>query len=388
MLNALPMVESPAPAVDYSEKQVGPDPFAGDKMFRHLDRLAAWQAGELPPPVTVELDLTWLCNHACPGCTFGAWVNVKKDMMPLSLAVRLVGELADFGVRGLTFSGGGEPLLWGQDALLTLAGQARERGLDTALITNGSLLTPEEEYAGFSWVRVSLDAYDPETFSRFHGRGPGEFRKVVFRLADFARERERRWKQGLCWPTVGVGFLTDKASVSRGDLYKMARFCAGIPGLDYLQFRPLVLPPGDDPSLRGGMGSEPLNFRDLEAAYRIARTAFERDDFRILWSHDKYQLLGRPDLGVTYSACHAHFLQAAISAEGKVYICCHGQGREEFCLGDLNQATFPEVWHSERARLVRRSIRPAEACPPACRLSTQNTTLEALRRPAAHVNFL
>lgn len=355
--------------------------FGADKMFLHADRVAAWQRGELPPPVTVELDLTNLCNHACPGCTFSYLVNVSKDSIPFDLAERIIDQLGLMGVKAVTFSGGGEPLVYGEDRVLALIERCLVQGMEAALITNGSLLTSPRFADLCTWVRVSLDGYDADTFARFHGRNDREFAKVVDRLRTFAAH-----KRGA--GTLGAGFLTDAGSLARGDFWHMAEFCASIVGLDYLQFRPMVINMIADPSLAGGGAAlTQLDLASVMAAYKDAAQAFSRPDYRVLMSAGKYHALAQPAFGRSYNRCLAHFLEAVISADCRVYICCHTQGQERFCLGDLREQSFAEIWHSERARQVYESFDPRTTCPPACRLHLQNSALQSLAS-GVHPNFI
>ncbi len=43
--------------------------FSSDKILKHLDRVNAWLKGENPYPITVEMDVTNICNHRCPECS-------------------------------------------------------------------------------------------------------------------------------------------------------------------------------------------------------------------------------------------------------------------------------------------------------------------------------
>lgn len=358
---------------DDSNRQLG-----GDKMFVHAERIAVWQGGMLPPPVTVELDLTNLCNHACPGCTFSHLVNISKDQIPFELAESIIDQLGAMGVKAVTFSGGGEPLVYGQSKVVSLLERCRRHHMDAALITNGSLLTDPRIGDLCTWVRISLDGYDEETFSRFHGRSLREFEKVLSRVQAFAAHKGRA--------TVGIGFLTDAGSVARGDFLHMSRLCSGIEGAAYVQFRPLVTNMVADPSLAASR----LTSEDLLAyttAYREAAQRYNRPGFRVLLSAGKYEALALPGFGRTYSRCLAHFLEATISADAKVYICCHTQGQDRFCLGDLRKDTFREIWHSDQARKVYESFDPRNTCPPACRLHLQNNNLQAVA-DSVHPNFI
>lgn len=358
--------------------------FGGDKMFQHLDRVSAWQAGKLPYPVTVELNVTNICNHSCPGCNYSYLVNIDKSSLDFDVAMRIIGELSLCGVKAITFSGGGEPLVYGESRVLELAKYAQSGGLDVALITNGSRLTSPEWWDVATWLRVSLDGYDAATFARFHGKSEREYEHVLDRVRAF----------GECRPAVtqctfGVGFLTDAESVPRGDFLHMSALCSTIRGLDYLQFRPLVANMVVDPSHTGGYATfDADDLRMLVDEYQSARARYARDNFRILLSGGKYDALAKVNFGRTYHRCHGHFLEAAIGADAKVYLCCHTQGQERFALGDLTASSFAEIWHSDRSRQVYETTDPTVDCQPACRLHLQNATLERMRQPMTHVNFI
>jgi pyruvate-formate lyase-activating enzyme len=364
--------------------------FGADKMFRHLDRLSDWQSGRWPYPVTVELDLTNACNHHCPGCSFNYLRSQSKESIPSPLAMSLLAQLSDCDVKAITFSGGGEPLVYGVDRVLRLMRLCRDLGMDAALITNGQRLTSDEFLSLCSWVRISLDAYDAATFFRSHGGSPDQFNQVVANLRRTCAAARRRRRDGLPCATVGVGFLTNERSVYESDFYEAARFASTIDGLDYLQFRPAITNGVDDPTCCGGMRKplpKPMVDRIFDA-YQEANGRFARDDFRVLLSADKYDALSQPEFGRTYNTCHGSFLQATIGADCRLYICCHGQGRNEFCLGDLRDQRFSEAWHSDRAMNVRRSINPQLLCTPACRLHPQNVVLEKMLSPATHETFI
>jgi MoaA/NifB/PqqE/SkfB family radical SAM enzyme len=305
-----------------------------DKMWHHLDKLGQWKGGYLPSPVTAELDISNICNHRCPECSFSYLVNKQKDLMPFDMARRVIDDMGKAGVRGVTFSGGGEPLLYGEPRLISLMKRVDYAGMDVALITNGSRMY-SDEYVGFcEWVRISLDAYDEETFLRFHGRDGIEFRRVVDNVSRVAKASRVHRKQNGNSATIGVGFLTDQDSLVRHDVLHMSEFCSKIPGLDYVQFRPLVVNRIRDESLQGGMvpwGEEQLH--QMADDVCEASEKYARDDFQILCSVSKYEALTKPGFDRIYPMCWAHFLQCTISANGKIYICCHMQGDDRYCLG-------------------------------------------------------
>jgi len=111
--------------------------FRGNKIFQHMDRLGEWQRGSKPIPIVAEIDPTNVCNLKCPYCSFSAVHgngHLEQDVL-----LRVIEELAALGVRGVTFTGGGEPLC--STATMAAVSRAKEAGMDVGFITNGVLLT-------------------------------------------------------------------------------------------------------------------------------------------------------------------------------------------------------------------------------------------------------
>src|SRR3990167_2825275 len=115
--------------------------FSSDKILKHLDKIHDWLSGKNPSPITVELDMTNICNHRCPECVSSYFQNIDKSFLSQSIVLRIIKELSDAGVRGLIFTGGGEPLCNPQT--VNAVKYAHKQGLDIGFITNGSLLNEE-----------------------------------------------------------------------------------------------------------------------------------------------------------------------------------------------------------------------------------------------------
>ena len=113
--------------------------FGSDKILRHLDRVSAWLRGDNPFPVTMELDLSNRCTHACRECVSNFYQKKDAAMLPFDLASRIIHDLTDRGgVRGLIFTGGGDPLTHPQVGECVQL--ARDLGMDVGFITNAGLL--------------------------------------------------------------------------------------------------------------------------------------------------------------------------------------------------------------------------------------------------------
>lgn len=108
-------------------------------------------------PVVVW-NVTRRCNLHCGHCYSASYDRPFPGELSGEEGLALIGQLADFGVPTLLFSGG-EPLI--RADLPELARAARKAGLRTVLSTNGTLLDEpkarEVAEAGFSYVGVSVD---------------------------------------------------------------------------------------------------------------------------------------------------------------------------------------------------------------------------------------
>ena len=121
---------------------------------------------DTPRPVVVW-NLTRQCNLSCIHCYASADSQRSPQEMDTSAGKALIGDLADFGVPVILFSGG-EPLL--RKDLFDLVSFAREQGVRIALSTNGTLITDKVAKRlsdlGFAEVGISLDGIgaDNDTF--------------------------------------------------------------------------------------------------------------------------------------------------------------------------------------------------------------------------------
>lgn len=132
----------------------------GDSLRYGSHRPAGASAGRMvrsPGPVIVW-NCTRRCNLSCIHCYASA--RDRKDPAELSTGQgkKLIGDLADFKVPVVLFSGG-EPLI--RDDIFELADFASRKGLRVALSTNGTLIDAQRagriKEIGFAEVGISLD---------------------------------------------------------------------------------------------------------------------------------------------------------------------------------------------------------------------------------------
>jgi radical S-adenosyl methionine domain-containing protein 2 len=111
---------------------------------------------------SVNFHLWEPCNMRCKFC-FATFQDVKKTILPKGhlpkeQAIQLVKELAKFGFDKITFAGG-EPTLcpWLNELIYT----AKEAGLTTMIVTNGTRLTDaflQQNKGSLDWIALSVDS--------------------------------------------------------------------------------------------------------------------------------------------------------------------------------------------------------------------------------------
>ncbi|MBB5065677.1 GTP 3',8-cyclase MoaA [Granulicella mallensis] len=131
----------------------------------------------------LRLSVTDRCNYRCVYCRTGE-EGAQYSELPIVDYTRILRVFVSLGIEKIRLTGG-EPLL--RQGLLDLIRETAQlrpafsdAPLDIALTTNGHLLAPLARLlreAGLSRITVSMDAVDPETFTRIT-RVPGSFERV------------------------------------------------------------------------------------------------------------------------------------------------------------------------------------------------------------------
>lgn len=128
-------------------------------------------------PVVVW-NLVRRCNLRCLHCYSDSRDQDYPSELSTEEGMRLIDDLAAFGVPTLLFSGG-EPLM--RPDVFELAAYAREKGLRCVLSTNGTLIdeatAQKIKEAGFAYVGVSIDGLE-DTHDRVRGER-GAFRRTL-----------------------------------------------------------------------------------------------------------------------------------------------------------------------------------------------------------------
>ena len=132
-----------------------------------------------PPPFLVSYAITRRCNLKCKHCYSDASETPAPDELTTHESIKLLDEIADWGIKLLIFDGG-EPLC--REDFYEIANHASVRGLRVVVGSNGTLIdaptAAKMRIAGVQAVAISLDGAKPETHDRFRGE-QGAFNKAL-----------------------------------------------------------------------------------------------------------------------------------------------------------------------------------------------------------------
>ncbi len=349
-------------------------PFKSHKLLGHLPILNKYLQHEPFPPLLVEIDLTNLCASACPWCAGyldRKWSSatlfaeaasypqskytspypgnspVERLSASLSGVMKLLDELKEIGVQAVTWTGGGDPTQ--HKGLTQIVEYTAGLGFKQALITHG-IIDVSSIIHHLEWVRFSVDGATEEGYGAQHGK-PEHFTRV---LNNITKSAQRKADECLR-VTVGVGFLTHKDSWH--EIIPFACMWSGVP-IDYIQYRPLHDTHGQH---WNSDNKDMIQLLQIAASY----------DSRVTWSEAKYLDIAKNASGKT-KHCHGIYFETAISADGKVYTCCHHKGNELYALGDLYQESFSSIWE----RHQKTTFVVDGACPAFCRHLGTNELIE------------
>ncbi len=153
------------------------------------------------PPNHIYVEPTNKCFLKCVMCT-PKEIRGEPGEMPFELWVKIVDSLAKYNIKSpINLIGRGEPLV--NRRLPDFVRYATEKGLETAIISNGVMLT--EEYAielldaGMKKIQFSLHAHSDETYKKV--TGVDAYEKVKNNLLGLLKLNKERYN-GKCYINV------------------------------------------------------------------------------------------------------------------------------------------------------------------------------------------
>lgn len=332
------------------------------KLFYHNKRVTRGILDSRTPPTTLDLDLTTSCNNLCANCTFPELREQPATVLPIDLAKNILKQAADFGIKAITYTGGGEPVL--HKDLPELLQYSANLGLQSGLITNGRALTAEKAQRilpFLTWIRFSLDAGSPEVYRITHGLRTKQFHQV---LQNIKATVETRGKSNID-TGIGISYLVFQDDPT--DFQKAIEIANDLK-VDFLQFKP-------------------MHRRDIKAVGGRTFTPKILDKARRTLEHMEFTnrvILSR-FRGLSKRAnkrCYGQQWTTAVGSDGKLYVCCEYKYNPRYLLGDLRESSLAKIWQSEHRRNLTDNLDVTSNCFLGCKLQPINNELHPIMLPA------
>lgn len=323
------------------------------KFLRYTDHLDALRERRVVAPVHIRIKPINHCNHDCWYCAYRV-SNLQlgedidyKDTIPKDKMFEIVEDVIAMGVKAVTFSGGGEPLLY--KPLPEVVKRLAEGGVKVATLTNGSNLKGKvaDAFAEYgTWVRVSTDAWDDASFAKSRGIHEGEFTKLLKNLTEFSARGSK------C--VLGISYIVDKDNCTH--LYEACKLLKAA-GVNHVKFSGVVV----------------SNSGEENNAYhaKIKQVVTEQIELARTLADDKFSVINHyheldDRFQKSYTMCPYLMFLTVIGADCKVYTCQDKAFTVSGTLGSIENQRFRDFWFSEENKHRLFELDPSKECTHHC----------------------
>lgn len=344
---------------------------------KRLNYSNSWEILKKIYPIYMEVSPSGACNHRCVFCALD-YLSYKKSFLDIDKYIEFIKIASVKGVRSIMFGGEGEPLM--HPRIIDMVIKTKEYSIDSAITTNGSLMTPsflDNCMGHLNWIKVSLDAATSDTHALIHRTNRNDFDKIVTNI-EYAVHLKQRMNYKC---SIGVQLLLLKENVN--EALKLARIAKDI-GVDYFVVKPY------------SQGLFSNNIIDIDYSNLLSADDIENGINKL--SDDKFSAVFRKNAFLTaiekvekYQKCLAvPFFWSYITTEGDVYSCSAFIGNSDFMLGNICDSSFELIWEGETRKnnwLMIKDMSIRE-CRENCRMDKVNIYLDSLTKPPPNYTFI
>ncbi len=348
------------------------------KIFHFKDKVDSLpeENENILPPLHIRIKPTNICAHNCWYCAYRAdnlqlgKDMVSKDYIQKEKMMEIIDDVIEMGVKAVTFSGGGDPFYYPYllDTVRKLSGTT----VKFASLTNGAKLEGEvakifSQHA--TWLRISMDGWDDESYSSYRGIKIGEFTKIIGNMESFKK------LGGKCY--LGVCLNVDQKNSSH--VYEFVKRLKNV-GVDSVKVAPCIV------SNEGVENNEYHKsiFKQVKEQTKKAIDDLASEKFEIF---DSYHQLD-DKFGKEYSWCPYLQILPVIGADLNIYPCQDkAYNLDEGLIGSIKDKRFKEFWFSEKKKYFK--INPSTHCNHHCVANEKNKlVLDYLSADKNHLGFV
>ena len=357
------------------------DPYLIDshKIDLHPQRIAQWMDAKNINekmnvfPLYVEVSPSGACNERCTFCSVD-YIGYKTRFINIDIMKKCIDSMFKNGVKSVMYAGEGEPMLHKQMA--EIANYTKKVGVDVAFTTNGTLMN--EEFVetclhNISWVKVSLNAGDAETYSTVHRVKKDLFNTVLKNITYAVTFRNINRLN----TTIGVQTVVLPENI---DSIEQLIIDSTVAGADYVVLKPYS-------QHHSSINKYDIDYNEWDYRLDNLSERYSTKDFKVIYRRNS-ALKKEP----SYLKCYSTpFLWSYIMADGSLYACSAYLLNDRFNLGNINNNSFEEIWFSNKRRNLIEYIEnelDISECRLNCRMDKVNEFQWRLKNPESHDAFI
>ena len=346
------------------------------KVFHHPEHLSSLKSKEILAPLHVRVKPVNACNHNCWFCAYRADFVTLGDQMelkhriPFEKMMELVDDFIEMKVKAVTFSGGGEPLMYKSlDKVIKKLGAANIR---IGSLTNGAFLKNAiaEAFAeSGTWVRISTDGWDDKSLTKSRGVKEGEYTSITDNMRNFIKMGSQ------C--ILGISFIVTAENYAH--IYDFCKQMKKI-GINHVKITGCIV------SNSGAENNEYHKKMVKRVTLEIKKSLkLATEDFTIMNHYHRME----ENFNKSYSQCHFLRFLTVIGADCKVYTCQDKAYTENGILGSIEKTRFKDFWNSSLLKEKILTFNPLKQCNHHCITNEKNLALDSyLKLQQGHIDFV
>lgn len=335
--------------------------YSDKKIVWFPEKLKSYTENRITSPIYVRIKPLNRCNHKCFWCVYhepemsGMHQDmIKSDKISIEKMREILLDLKDMGVKAVTYSGGGEPLM--HSNIVEILSLTKNYQIDLSVITNGQFLKGEVANClkDSSWVRVSMDYATEEEFSRSRRINGKFFYEILDNIKAFSSLKEKSCD-------LEVNFIVTKNNYR--DIPLATELLKSL-GVENIRFSPMWI----DSTFVEYHSS--IKDEVISTIEEVKKT-FQDDSFKVYTSYKDSiftpNIYKRP-----YKKCYVMQNNPVIGADLNIYACHNRAYSSDSVISSIKNQSFKDAWFSETAKKFHEQFNCQNVCTTQCAGDSKN----------------
>ncbi len=337
------------------------------------EKLHSFMENKIEAPIYVRVKPINRCDHSCFFCVYSTGFRkndkenhiisgmhtdiVHEDIIPTEKMLEILEDFRDIGVKAVTYSGGGEPLM--HRDIVKIMQTTLDYGIDLSIITNGQMLMKQraEVLADAKWVRVSIDYTNAAQMASSRGVQEKNFDMILRNLEEFAKI-----KRTDC--DLAVNYIIHRDNYH--EIYEFSKTLKNC-GVENVRYSPMWVP---DLATYHAPIVDSVREQLAKAAELIDDTFTLNTTYNIESNSHQAER--------SYNKCYFMQIVPVVGADQVVYACHNKAYDKTGVIGSVRNQRFRELWFGEEARQVFEGLDPMEKCRHQCANDSKNIFIKGL----------